>query len=142
MVSFAEKDGRHSIDDCRKMRFTTFRLAQALRHLALNVRQLLNANRQAYQPIGDTLSRSLGGIDVAVRGCGGMAACRRGVAERRAEGNAGRLAHEAIDRVPSAGEIETEHVAETAIEQAPGYLMIGMIGATRIEDARDGGLMR
>ncbi len=124
-----------------KKRRKFLELVQAFSHLSLNKRRILHTDGQPYQSVTDALSLLLGGTDVAMRGRRRMTACRGGVAERGTEGNAGRLAHEAIDGVAAAGEIETEHVAETTVQQTAGQFTIGMIGASGVEDARDAGLL-
>src|SRR5579875_915547 len=64
------------------------------------------------------------------------------MAERGAEGNAGGLVHETIDGLSSAGQVETEHIAESTVQQVSGQLVVGMVSTSGVNDARDGGLLR
>src|SRR5271155_4007234 len=80
----------------------------------LDIFHVLDADRQAHQPVGDALTIFFGRGDVAVRGGGGVATGGGGVAQRRAERHPRRLAQEAVDGGPAPLQVEAQHVAARA----------------------------
>src|SRR4051794_17320738 len=103
------------------------RSAQPAFHFRLDVGEVFDADREANEAVADALPLLLGRADVAVRGGPRVAARRRRVAQRRAEGDAGGRPQEAVDGVAAALQLEAEHAAQAGRQQALRQLVLGVV---------------
>ena len=59
------------------------------------------------------------------------------IAKRRRKRNAAGIHHKAVHLVPSALDLEAQHVAELPAEQRPGAVVVRVVGAAGVDDLPD-----
>src|SRR5262249_887576 len=83
-------------------------LRQSFAYVLLDPVQVLNSPREPDEAVADSLPFSFSRADVTVRSRGRMAEGGGGVAQRRAEGDGGGEAEEAVDGIAAAGQLKAE----------------------------------